>query len=147
MAVSAADSISTADIASGDLIYRPVAQANAANYASFTFRVQDDDGTANGGSDIDATPRTMTIDVTSVNDAPAGADNTVVTLEDTDYVFAVADFGFTDVNDGDNFQAVTIDTLPLLGTLLLNNVAISATDSISTVDIANGDLVLSLIHI
>ena len=30
---------------------------------------------------------TMTINVTSVNDAPAGADNTVTATEDTDYVF------------------------------------------------------------
>ena len=40
-------------------------------------------GTANGGVDLDPTANTMTIDVTSVNDAPAGADNTVTTLEDT----------------------------------------------------------------
>jgi hypothetical protein len=141
VAVNATDSISTTDIANGDLIFRPVAQANGAGYAGFTFRVQDDDGTADGGSDIDVTSRTMTIDVTSVNDAPIGADNTVTTLEDTDYVFTVADFGFTDVNDGNAFMAVTIDTLPALGTLLLNNVAVSATDSISTTDIASGDLI------
>ena len=41
----------------------------------------------------------MTINVTAVNDAPAGTDNTVTTLEDTAYTFTAADFGFSDPND------------------------------------------------
>lgn len=35
-----------------------------------------------------------TAPVINVNDAPAGADNTVTTLEDNGYVFTLADFGF-----------------------------------------------------
>ena len=38
----------------------------------------------------------MTINVTAVNDAPAGANKTVTTAEDTAYTFAAADFGFSD---------------------------------------------------
>ena len=45
--------------------------------------MQDDGGTANGGVDLDASPNTITVNVTAVNDAPAGTDNTVTTLEDT----------------------------------------------------------------
>src|SRR6185437_1699054 len=45
----------------------PAANANGANYASFTFQVQDDGGVLNGGVDLDATARTMTINVTPVN--------------------------------------------------------------------------------
>ena len=41
----------------------------------------------------------MTVNVTSVNDAPAGTNKTVTTLEDTAYTFAAADFGFSDPND------------------------------------------------
>ena len=37
--------------------------------------------------------------MTSVNDAPAGTDTTVTTLEDTAHVFSAGDFGFTDPND------------------------------------------------
>ena len=44
-------------------------------------------------------PNTMTVNVTSVNDAPAGTNNTVTTLEDTAYTFTAADFGFSDPND------------------------------------------------
>ena len=77
-------------------MFTPAANANGAGYASFTFQVQDDGGTANGGVDLDPTANTMTIDVTAVNDAPAGTNNTVTTLEDAPYIFATADFGFTD---------------------------------------------------
>ena len=88
-----------ADITGGKLKFTPAANANGAAYASFTFQVQDDGGTANGGVDLDQSPNTITINVTSVNDAPAGTNKTVTTLEDTAYTFTAADFGFTDPND------------------------------------------------
>ena len=53
------------------LTYAPAADANGADYATFTFKVPDDGGTANGGVDLDPSANTLTIDVTSVNDAPA----------------------------------------------------------------------------
>src|SRR5438067_1727588 len=37
-------------------------------YASFTFQVQDNGGTAHSGVDLDQSPNTLTINVTSVND-------------------------------------------------------------------------------
>ena len=80
-------------------MFTPAANANGTGYASFTFQVQDNGGTANGGVDLDQTANTMTINVTAVNDAPAGTDNTVTADEDTAYIFAAADFGFTDPND------------------------------------------------
>ena len=80
----------------GKLVFTPAANANGAAYASFTFQVQDDGGTANGGVDLDQSANTITVNVTSVNDAPAGTDKTITTIEDTAYVFGAADFGFTD---------------------------------------------------
>ena len=47
--------MSVADISAGKLKFTPAANANGAGYASFTFQVQDDGGTANGG--VDPTPR------------------------------------------------------------------------------------------
>ena len=44
-------------------VFTPAANANGAAYASFTFQVQDNGGTANGGVDLDPTPNTMTINV------------------------------------------------------------------------------------
>ena len=59
----------------------------------------------------------MTVNVTAVNDAPAGTNNTVTTLEDTAYTFTAADFGFTDPNDtpANALLAVKITTLPGAG--------------------------------
>ena len=65
--------ISAADINAGLLTFTAAQNANGAAYASFTFQVQDNGGTANGGIDLDPTPNTMTINVTAVNDTPVAA--------------------------------------------------------------------------
>ncbi len=142
VAVSAGDFIAVAEITGGNLTFSPGANANGAGYASFAFQVQDDGGTLNSGVDLDATPNTITIDVNDVNDEPAGADNTVSTLEDSDYTFTVADFGFSD-SDGDNLQAIRIDALPANGSLELSGVAVSAGDFIAVAEITGGNLTFS----
>ncbi|MDB5905884.1 MAG: Laminin subdomain protein 2 domain protein, partial [Betaproteobacteria bacterium] len=73
LAVRAGQSIAVADIDAGNLRFTPAANANGAAYASFTFQVRDDGGTANGGVDLDPVARTLTLDVTAVNDAPVVA--------------------------------------------------------------------------
>jgi hypothetical protein len=145
VAVSAGQYVSAADIAAGKLVFAPAANANGAGYASFTFQVQDDGGTANGGVDTDPTARTMTVNVTSVNDAPLGTSNTVTTVQNTAYVFKVADFGFSDPNDNppNNLLAVKVTTLPSAGTLTDNGIAVSAGQHVSAADIAAGKLVLT----
>ena len=55
--------ISAANIASGLLRFVPVTNASGINYTTFTFQVQDNGGTANGGIDLDASAHTMTVDV------------------------------------------------------------------------------------
>lgn len=65
--------ISAADINTGLLTFKGAQNANGADYASFTFQVQDNGGTANSGIDLDPTPNTMTINVTAVNDTPVAA--------------------------------------------------------------------------
>ena len=65
--------ISVADINAGKLMFTPGAPTrNGSGLRHFTFQVQDDGGTANGGVELDPTPNTLTITVTPVNDAPAG---------------------------------------------------------------------------
>ncbi|MHB0988795.1 MAG: tandem-95 repeat protein [Bellilinea sp.] len=122
VAVTAGQSIPVANIP--QLVFTPAANGNGTGYASFTFQVQDD----GGGSDLDLSANTLTIDVTSVNDAPAGANKTLTILEDTSKVFVAADFGFTDPADvpANNFSAVKITTLPAKGSLKLNGGAVSA---------------------
>ena len=77
VAVTAGDLVIGRRHRAGKLGSRPAADANGTGYACFTFQVQDDGGTANGGVDLDPSANTITIDVTQCNDAPAGTDNTV----------------------------------------------------------------------
>jgi hypothetical protein len=72
-AVSAGAFVTKAQLDNGDLVFIPEANANGWSYASFTFQVEDDGGTANGGAALDPSPNAMTIDVTAVNDAPTAA--------------------------------------------------------------------------
>ncbi|MBK9081556.1 MAG: DUF4347 domain-containing protein [Rhizobiales bacterium] len=103
--------------------FAPATNANGA--VTLTMTTNDGGNTGSGGplTDVD----TSTITVTSLNDAPAGADKTITTNEDTAYTFTSADFGFTDPNDtpANAFQSVTITTLPTGGTLRLGGVAVT----------------------
>ncbi len=145
VAVTAGQSIAVADVAGGLLVFTPAADAHGAGAAAFTFQVQDDGGTANGGADTDATPNTITVDVTPVNDAPAGTSGTVTTAEDTAYVFGAADFGFSDTHDSpaNALLAVKITTLPAAGTLTDNGVAVTAGQVVTIADITGGKLVFT----
>jgi hypothetical protein len=64
ISVDAGDFVPAGDI--GLLEYTPALGGFGAAYASFTFQVQDDGGTAGGGVDLDPTPKTITFDVTEV---------------------------------------------------------------------------------
>lgn len=139
IAVTAGQYVTAADIASGKLVFTPAADANETGLANFTFQVQDNGGTANGGQDTDQSPNTITFDVTPVDDAPAGADSkTITTLEDTAVTLATADFGFTDTPDGNALLAADITTLPANGTLTNDGVAVTAGQYVSAADIAFG---------
>ena len=118
-AVTAGESIAVADIIAGDLVFQPGADDNGIGYAKFTFQVQDDGGTANGGKDLDPTPNTLTINVTPVNDAPVAADDVASTGEDQTKVIAVL-ANDTDVDIGDKLQVQSIDTSSTAGTVTLN---------------------------
>ena len=66
-------------------------------------------------------------------------------MESTNYVFNVSDFGFTDVIDGDNFQAVEIVSLPIpgAGSLQVNGANVVAGQIVNVADIIAGKLVFS----
>ena len=83
--------VSRDDITTGKLTYTPPANANGNDYASFKFKVND-------GTDDSESEYTMGIDIEPRNDKPMGQDGTVTTDKNTAYSFAVADFGFMDVD-------------------------------------------------
>src|SRR5207248_3022279 len=97
---------------------------------SFNFKVND-------GTVDSASAATVSITVTSVNDAPQGANNTVSTLEDTALTLHAAAFGFTDVNDvpANLFAAVEITTLPGAGSLELAGAPVTAGQFVSAADL------------
>ncbi|MFW1531383.1 delta-60 repeat domain-containing protein, partial [Vibrio parahaemolyticus] len=51
-AVSLNQKIKASEIETGKLIFRPTTDTSGKDYANFTYRVQDDGGTDNGGNDI-----------------------------------------------------------------------------------------------
>src|SRR4051794_8491323 len=140
--VTTGQSVSVAAITAGNLKFVPGAGANGAGYAAFDFQVQDNGGTANGGVDLDQSANSMTVDVTSVNDAPAGTDKTVTTAEDTTLTFATTDFGFSDPADSpaNAFAAVTITNITGAGSLELSGVPVTTGQSVSVAAITAGNL-------
>jgi peptidase M10/serralysin-like protein/hemolysin type calcium-binding protein len=69
------------------------------------------------------------IDITPVNDAPSGANQTL-TISDAPYTIQPGNFQFSDV-DGNSFANVIITTLPTAGTLMLGGQAVTAGEVIS----------------
>ncbi|QAY76182.1 tandem-95 repeat protein [Sphingosinicella sp. BN140058] len=61
--------VATSIIAAGGLTFVPDANGNGAGYASFHFAVEDDGGTANGGSNL-SLPHVITLDVEAVTEPP-----------------------------------------------------------------------------
>jgi hypothetical protein len=63
--------VAASSISGNLLAYTPAANANGTGGASFTFKVQDNGGTANGGQDTSANAAANSINITAVNDAPS----------------------------------------------------------------------------
>ena len=145
--VVAGQLIPVADINLGNLKFVPDANANGAAYGSFTFQLKDDGGTANGGSDLDPTPATMTVNVTSVNDAPAGFDHGISVVQSTSRTLSLADFALTDPMDNptNSLLAVKIGTLSIGGGTLVVTGSGPVTENsvVQASDIAAGKLVFT----
>ena len=118
-----------------NVYWTPAANAKGTLNA-FTAIAKDNDGLES------TTAIQATFNVTAVNDAPAGADKLVTTLEDTAYTLKTADFGFTDPNDteANSLLALKIANLPVAGMLTLNGVAVTTGQFVSATDIAANKL-------
>lgn len=140
--VTAGQFILASDISGSKLTYAPTANGNGTPFTSFTFQVKDNGGTAGGGTDTDPTPKTMSLNVTSVNDAPTAVNGTVSTFVNNTYKFKASDFGFSDPNDNpaNSLSAVKFTTLPTSGTLSDNGTALTAGQSVAVADINAGKL-------
>jgi subtilisin family serine protease len=119
------------------LTYTPPANACGSSFASFTFSVRDQSG------NYDPSPNTITLNVTCVNDAPAGTDATVTVIEDGQHALTASEFGFTDPDSGDALSAVRVDTLPGAGALRLSGNAVTAGAVVPASAITSGNLTYS----
>ncbi len=150
--VNAGNSFTLGNLNSGFLVYVPGANAHGTGYATFTYRITDNGGTANSGVAQDPVARTITINVVSVNDAPEGADVTRTVKPDQTFAFSVDDFGFSDPDDAqapNELMAVRITTPPATGQLLLippggdinDGIDVTAGQFVQRADIEAGRLV------
>ena len=90
VAVTADQVVLRADIDADKLVYTPPANANGMDYASFTFRVSD-------GTDESASPHTMTVNVTPVNDEATGRP-TISGTAQVGHTLTAATMGIADVD-------------------------------------------------
>jgi VCBS repeat-containing protein len=116
-----------------NLVFTPLADANGTGYSHFTFQVQDNGGTANGGVDLSQGSNTLTFNVAAVNDAPVvdlntnmqGLGNQVTFTEmngpDTGANAVFFSAGGTNINDVDSANLANLKV------------------SLSTLSIAAGD--------
>ena len=88
--VDADDSITKAEIDASKLVFNPVANANGDGYTTFAFKLND-------GTTESAAAYTMSIDVTAVNDVPAG----VPTISGTATVGETLIASATEISDAD----------------------------------------------
>ncbi len=119
----------------GSFIYTPTLNTNGSD--NFTYRTYD------GG--LNSNIATVNLSITSVNDAPAGTNQTLTTLEEVSYTFSALDFGFTDPHDNpaNSFNRVQIATLPGQGTLRLNGTVVTVGQFVTAADITAGKFIFS----
>ncbi|GAB0057809.1 hypothetical protein SIID45300_02141 [Candidatus Magnetaquicoccaceae bacterium FCR-1] len=108
-ALSLGATVTAAQIAGGRFFFTPVANESGTNYAAIGF-------TASDGA-LSSAARTLSVDVTAVNDAPTAANKTLTVAEDGRLTVQSGDFGFADVDGGDTLASVTLTTLPEKGFL------------------------------
>ena len=124
-------------LADGSFTFTPLPNANG--LTTFTYRVLDGQG--------GVATATVTISITSVNDAPTGTDKTISLTRNpdvaaSDMIFAESDFGFLDPLDSpvNTLAAVRIASLPASGSLTLNGVAVAANSVVPVANIQAGQL-------
>ena len=151
-----ADAFTDAD---GDTLIYSAARSNDSalpSWLTFTAATRTFTGTPGAGDagtvalkvtvkdSADASARSVsdTFDlVVSANSAPTSANKTVTLVEDGTHTFSAADFAFTDSDSGDELTSVRIATLPGLGSLALDDNAVSVNDAVPVADL--GDLVFT----
>ena len=122
--------------------YTPTANYNGAAQIQLQATDEFSGVVATGSGSATADGNTINVTVNSVNDAPAGTDDSANAVAAIVYTFLATDFsdGFSDPIDGNGFAGVKITTLPAVGTIKLSGVAISAGAEITAAQLTAGNL-------
>ena len=129
--------VSANEIANGNLNYLPAQGQSGQPFDSLQFKVQDNGGTLNGGQNTSLQAETITFNVTEVNTAPTGSDNTIAITEHEPALLNSADFGFSDTDDNHEFSSVIITSLSN-NSLTFNGTVVSVGDEFQVNDIDAG---------
>ncbi|QEG21797.1 DUF4347 domain-containing protein [Mariniblastus fucicola] len=115
------------------LQYQPGANESGNGLSSIDFRVVDS-GT---GANQDTTNRTLTFDVTSLNDSPVGLSQTLSIQEEELVSFTASTFGFSDPNDEvpNSFRGVRIVSFDGSGSLTMDGVDVADGTTILAADL------------
>ena len=119
---------------SGNAVINAALSANVAVGEYITATTTVDLGAGNYG---DTSEFSLSTNTTSDNNAPTVVDSTVSTNKDVPYVFSAVDFGYNDT-DGDPIDKAQITSLPTVGSLKLNGVAVILNQEITKADIDAG---------
>ena len=143
--VSVGQSISIANINGGLFRFYPTTDANGANYASFSFQVQDSGSSSNGGSILDLSANTLFFEVAAVNDEQIIATNTGATVVEGAIASTITSAMLTaaDVDNTAVQLVYTLTALPASGSLRLSGNPLAPNATFTQADINAGLLTYS----
>jgi VCBS repeat-containing protein len=135
-AVTAGQVITPADLAAGQLVFTPAANANGTGYARVTFSVRDSTNL------YDPTPNTLTVNITAVNDRPVITANSGSSVAEggTDTITS-AELAAVDVDNSAAQLRFSVGTGPAHGRLELTTRPGVALATFTQADLAANRLV------
>lgn len=113
------DGVALSELQVGLMRFVPAANVFGEGLTQFTFQVQDDGATANGGIDLDPSPNTITINVSPVNDAPVAVNDAYETAEDSPLIIPAPGVLTNDTDIDSTTLTASIVSLPAHGILTL----------------------------
>ena len=119
----------------GELRFQPDANLNGAGAASINFRVVD---TGAVGRNVDTEDRTLTFDIISVNDRPAGVDFSIVINEQSSRPFVASEFLLSDADDApseNSLKAIQIIDWSGPGRITLDGMTLDRNAIVNAADI------------
>ncbi len=137
-AVTNGASITVSDITANKLVYTPFVNANGLAYDQFTFRVQDDGGTADGGIDLSIDTGDVIFNVAPVNDLPALSVNPVDAIRGETLVLGASHIAPYEPDVDSTQRWITVSAVPINGALQVGGLTLVDGDRFSHDQLVTG---------